>query len=182
MSGTGSISAAPAPLAALAPSAEPAALAMAGIYKSFGGVHALTDASFEVRSGEIHALLGENGAGKSTLVKIVAGAYQRDEGTMHWQGEPVEIRSFGDADRLGIHIIYQQLNVIDHLTVAENIALARERSRLAFIDLGEQRRRAAAALDRLGVALDVDAPAGGLRVAEKQLVEITGPCGASCAC
>ncbi len=67
-------------------------LSMAGIYKSFGGVHALTDASFEVRPGEIHALLGENGAGKSTLVKIVAGAHERDEGTIHWQGEPVEIR------------------------------------------------------------------------------------------
>ena len=147
-------------------------LAMEHIFKSFGGVHALTDASFEVRPGEIHALLGENGAGKSTLVKIVAGAYQRDEGTIRWRGEPAEIRSFGDAERFGIHIIYQQLNVLDHLTVAENIALARERSRLSFRDVGEERRRAAAALAALGVQLDVGAPAGGLRVAEKQLIEI----------
>ena len=145
---------------------------MTGIYKSFGGVHALTDASFDVRAGEIHALLGENGAGKSTLVKIVAGAHQCDAGTIEWGGEPVEVRSIGEADHLGIHVIYQQLNVLDDLSVAENVALGRERSRLTFLDVGEQRRRAAAALAKLGVKLDVDAPAGGLRVAEKQLVEI----------
>jgi ribose transport system ATP-binding protein len=147
-------------------------LALSGIFKSFGGVQALTDASFEIRAGEVHALLGENGAGKSTLVKIVGGAYQPDDGTIRWRGEPVEIRSFGDAERLGIHIIYQQLNVLDHLTVAENIALARERSRLLFVDVGEERRRAITALEALGVRLDVDAPTAGLRVAEKQLIEI----------
>jgi ribose transport system ATP-binding protein len=147
-------------------------LEMEHIYKTFGGVHALTDASFEVRPGEVHALLGENGAGKSTLVKIVAGVHERDEGSLRWQGEPVEIRSFDDAERLGIHVIYQQLNVLDHLTVAENLTLGRERIRLSFLDLGEQHSRAIAALAALGVEIDVDAPAGSLRVAEKQLVEI----------
>ena len=145
---------------------------MEHIYKSFGGVHALTDAAFSVLPGEVHALLGENGAGKSTLVKIVAGVYERDEGILRWQGEPVEIRSFADAERLGIHVIYQQLNVLDHLSVAENIALGRERIRASFIDLGEERRRAVDALAALGVEIDVEAPAGSLRVAEKQLVEI----------
>jgi ribose transport system ATP-binding protein len=147
-------------------------LAMEHIYKTFGGVHALTDASFEVRPGEVHALLGENGAGKSTLVKIVAGVHERDEGTVRWQGDPVEIRSFNDAERLGIHVIYQQLNVLDHLSVAENITLGRERIRMSFVDIGEERRRAASALAALGVEIDFDARAGNLRVAEKQLVEI----------
>ena len=154
------------------PEAVRPALSMEGIHKSFGGVHALTDASFEVRAGEVHALLGENGAGKSTLMKILAGAYEMDAGTIRWQGEQVEIHSFGDAERLGIHIVYQQLNLLDHLTVSENLALARERSKLTVVDVGEGRRRAEAALANLGVSLDVDAPAWSLRVAEKQLIEI----------
>jgi ribose transport system ATP-binding protein len=147
-------------------------LSMTGVSKSFGGVHALTEAAFEVRPGEVHAILGENGAGKSTLVKIIAGALRPDDGVIRWQGEPIEIQSFQDADRLGIHVIYQQANVLDHLTVAENIALARERSTLAFVDVGEERRRAKAALATLGVELDVEASASTLRVAEKQIVEI----------
>src|SRR4030042_612665 len=125
-------------------------LDMEGIYKSFGGVHALTNASFEVAAGEVHALLGENGAGKSTLVKIVAGAHQRDAGVIRGHGQPAEIRAFGDAERMGIRIIYQQLNILGHLTVAENLTLARERSRLTFVDGAEGRRRANAALATLG--------------------------------
>jgi ribose transport system ATP-binding protein len=151
---------------------DPPVLSLDGIHKSFGGVHALTDASYEIRSGEIHALLGENGAGKSTLVKIVAGAHQPDAGTIRWRGAPIEIRTFGDAERLGIRIIYQRLNVLDHLTVAENIALARERSSFGFVNVDEERRRAIAALHTLGVQLAPDALAGGLRLAEKQLIEI----------
>jgi ribose transport system ATP-binding protein len=147
-------------------------LAMSDISKDFGGVHALTDASFEVRAGEVHALLGENGAGKSTLVKIIAGALEPDRGTLQWGGDPVQIRSFKEADRLGIRIIYQHPNVLDHLTVAENIALGRERTHLTFIDAAEQRRRAEDALATLGVELPADALAGNLRVAEKQIIEI----------
>jgi ribose transport system ATP-binding protein len=155
-----------------APTATDELLTMRGIRKDFGGVRALEGAALEVRPGEVHALLGENGAGKSTLVKIVAGVLQRDGGDILWRGQPTEIRSFQDAERLGIHVIYQQLNVLDHLSVAENISLGRERLRLSFIDLAEQRTRAADALAALGVSLDVDTPAGSLRVAEKQLVEI----------
>ncbi len=147
-------------------------LAMEAIEKSFGGVHALTNASLTVAAGEVHAMLGENGAGKSTLVKILAGAYQRDAGVVRWHGEPVEIRTFGDANRMGIRIIYQQLNILGHLSVAENLTLARERSRFAWIDKGESRRRAMAALATLGVTLDLDARAATLRSAEKQLIEI----------
>jgi len=147
-------------------------LSVTGLDKSFGGVHALADASFEVRAGEVHALLGENGAGKSTLVKILAGALEPDAGSVAWLGEPIEIRNFRDAERLGIHVIYQQANVLDHLTVAENIALGRERSQFMFVDAGEERMRARQALATLGVTLGVDVPAGSLSAAEKQIVEI----------
>jgi ABC-type sugar transport system ATPase subunit len=147
-------------------------LVMEGMTKSFGGVRALRDGRIEVHPGEVHALLGENGAGKSTLVKIIAGAHQPDSGTIRWDGEEITIPSLADAARLGIRVIYQQLNVVPHLTVAQNLTLGQERARLGFIDLAETRRRAAAALGRLGVALDLDRQAGELRVAERQLIEI----------
>jgi ribose transport system ATP-binding protein len=152
--------------------ARTSVLVMSDISKSFGGVRALTDASFEVYEGEVHALLGENGAGKSTLVKIIAGALEPDHGVLQWQGEPIEIRGFREADRLGIRVIYQHPNVLDHLTVAENIALGREHSHLTFIDLAEQHRRAQEALAALGVQIPPEALAGTLRVAEKQIIEI----------
>jgi ribose transport system ATP-binding protein len=150
----------------------PELLSLSGIRKSFGGVHALVDASFVVQPGEIHALLGENGAGKSTLVKIIVGAQRRDAGTMSWRGSPVEVRDFADAERLGIRLIYQTLNIIDDLSVGRNLILGREKSRAGVIDLAEGRRRAAASLSELGIELDLDARAGSLRVAEKQLLEI----------
>ncbi len=152
--------------------AVPPTLRLENIRKSYGGVQALVDGSLEVRAGEVHVLLGENGAGKSTLVKIIGGAVQRDGGSIAWCGRDVEIRSFDDAERLGIHVIHQHLNVLDFLTVAENIALGRERTRLLVVDVGEARRRAETLLARLGVALDVDEPAENLRVAEKQSIEI----------
>jgi ribose transport system ATP-binding protein len=147
-------------------------LALTGVQKHYGGVQALADGTLEVRRGEIHALLGENGAGKSTLVKIIAGAVGRDAGTILWGGREVEIRTMADAERLGIHVIHQHLNVLDYLSVAENIALGRERSRLFMVDFAEARRRAVELLARLGVRLDVDAPAENLRIAEKQVIEI----------
>jgi ABC-type sugar transport system ATPase subunit len=153
-------------------SAAPELLSLSGISKSFGGIDALVDASFEVRPGEVHALLGENGAGKSTLVKILVGAHRRDAGVVRWHGDPVEIRSFADAERLGIRLIYQKLNVIDNLTVARNLILGREKSMAGVIDLAEGRRRAASCLAALGIELDLEAQAGSLRVAEKQLLEI----------
>jgi ribose transport system ATP-binding protein len=143
-----------------------------GVAKSFGGVKAVRHADLDVRPGEIHALLGENGAGKSTLVKILAGAHQRDQGQILWQGHPIEIETLGAADALGIRIIYQHLNVLDHLTVAENLALGREPRRFGLLRRGEIRRRAEQALAALGVELDVHRPGSALRVAEKQLIEI----------
>ena len=94
-------------------------LAMEGMAKSFGGVHALNDGWFEVRAGEVHALLGENGAGKSNLVKIIAGAHQADAGTVRWDGKPTTIGSLAEAAGLGVRVIHQQLNVIRHLTVEQ---------------------------------------------------------------
>jgi ABC-type sugar transport system ATPase subunit len=99
---------------------------MTGISKSFPGVHALDEASFELRAGEVHALVGENGAGKSTLMKILAGIYHRDAGTIKFKGGEVEIPSPRAAQDLGISIIHQELNLMGHLTVAQNIFIGRE--------------------------------------------------------
>ena len=96
-------------------------LEMNGIGKTFPGVKALEGVNLTVREGQVHALLGENGAGKSTLIKILSGAYSKDEGQILWEGEPVEIKSPQDAQRLGISTIYQEFNLAPHLTVAENI-------------------------------------------------------------
>jgi ribose transport system ATP-binding protein len=145
---------------------------MEHIAKSFGGVHALRGASFRVMPGEIHALLGENGAGKSTLVKILAGVHPRDAGAIRWEGQELGELTLGDARHRGVRVIYQQLSTIAHLSVAQNLMLGRERHRYGVLDVGAERRAATAALARLGVRLDLRRPAGTLRVAERQLIEI----------
>jgi len=147
-------------------------LSLEDVSKSYGGVHALRGVKFDVRPGEIHALLGENGAGKSTLIKIIAGAVAGDSGEIRWHGEPIEIRTVADSMRLGIRVIFQQLNVIPHLTVAENLTLGREESTFGLLRSSTNRRHAKTALERLGLTLELDQPASTLRVAEKQLIEI----------
>jgi ribose transport system ATP-binding protein len=151
---------------------QPALLEMRAIEKSFGGVHALAGVDFSVRPGEIHALLGENGAGKSTLVKILAGVHARDDGTVAWEGRDLDSLGLSLSRDLGIRIIYQQLSTVPHLTVGQNLVLGRERHHYGYSDVAAERRAAAAALGRLGVAMDLDRPAGTLRVAERQLIEI----------
>src|SRR6476469_5159994 len=99
---------------------------MDGIQKSFPGVQALSDGHFELRSGEVHALCGENGAGKSTLMKLLAGIYGKDAGTILYKGQEVEIPSPRAAQQLGISIVHQELNLMPHLTVAQNIFIGRE--------------------------------------------------------
>src|SRR6266576_3886053 len=99
---------------------------MRGISKDFPGVHALADCQFDLYPGEVHALVGENGAGKSTLMKILAGVYRRDAGTVNFKGLPVDIASTGAAQRLGISMVHQELNLAPHLTLAQNIFLGRE--------------------------------------------------------
>ena len=101
-------------------------LEMRGIVKKFPGVLALDHVNLTVKKGEVHALLGENGAGKSTLMKILSGAYQKDEGEIYFDGEKVEINSSHDAQRLCISTIYQELNLTEQLTVAENIFMGRQ--------------------------------------------------------
>jgi ribose transport system ATP-binding protein len=147
-------------------------LAMHGIAKSYDGVRALRGAELEVRRGEVHALLGENGAGKSTLMKILVGAVQRDEGTIELDGAPIEIRDRQDAYAAGIAVVFQHPELVDELSIAENVSLGRERSRLGVVDRRAARERTRRALRRLGVELSPERAAAGLRAGERQLVEI----------
>ena len=147
---------------------------MEGISKDFPGVHALADCRFELRSGEVHALVGENGAGKSTLMKILAGVYRRDAGQIRVKGEPVEIDSPRVAQNLGISIIHQELNLMPHLTVAQNIFIGREpRANPSFIlDESELNAQARALFETMHMALDPRVKVGRLAVAQQQMVEI----------
>jgi ribose transport system ATP-binding protein len=147
-------------------------LEMKGIGKSFPGVKALQGVSLTVREGEVLALLGENGAGKSTLIKILSGAYTRDEGEILFEGRPVSIRSPEDAQALGISTIYQEFNLARDLTVAENIFLGHLPVKRLRVDWETARKRSREILDRLGATFTVDTIVSRLSVAEQQLVEI----------
>ena len=146
---------------------------MRNITKTFGGTHALRDVSLRCRRGTVHALLGENGAGKSTLIKILSGAYQADGGTIAFAGGSYDHLTTRQALALGIRIIYQELNLLPYMTVAENIFLGDEpRTAVRLIDTGAMRRQAGALLQQLGVAIAPDTPVGELTVAGQQMVEI----------
>ena len=149
-------------------------LRLSGIRKSFGGVHALKGVDFELRRGEIHALLGENGAGKSTLIKILTGVYRPDGGEILLKGQSVTINGPIDARSKGIAAIYQELSLIDSLTVAENIFLGNEPT---ATPLGYCKRRqlyadADAFLERFGIRIDSHAVVGTLGMGQKRIVEI----------
>jgi ribose transport system ATP-binding protein len=143
------------------------------ISKRFGGIAALSHVQFELRRGEIHALMGENGAGKSTLMKILSGVYSDYEGEIRLDGKAVSFANVRQAESAGIAIIHQELNLVSELTVAQNMFLGRE-PRLAGIVIDGRAGRIAARrlLERLGIDLDPDARIGSLRVGEQQLVEI----------
>jgi ABC-type sugar transport system ATPase subunit len=145
---------------------------MVAITKSFPGVRALDGVSLEVLGGEVHALVGENGAGKSTLMKILAGAYIADSGTIEIDGKPVTIDGPRAAERLGIGMIYQEFNLVPDLGVIENIVLGIEPTRGVFLDTKAATSRATAVLAELGITLPLDRPARRLSVAEQQLTEI----------
>ena len=145
---------------------------MRGISKSYPGVQALDRVDFDVRLGEVHALVGENGAGKSTLVKVLAGAVRADAGQLLVEGKPVTIVSPRQAEALGIAVIYQEFNLVPYLSVAENIVLGREPVRGLAIDWKALRSRAADVLARLGVELPLTMEVRRLSVAQQQMVEI----------
>ena len=150
-------------------------LRMENISKHFAGVQALSNVDFEVNTGEILGFVGENGAGKSTLVKILSGVYSRDQGAIYWRGQPVEIHSPHQAQALGITTIYQELALVPHLSVAENIFLNRERRRVrgtGLVDFGLQEREAQAIMKDLGVELPGNKKVKELTVAAQQMVEI----------
>ncbi len=144
-----------------------------GITKSFPGVRALDGVSLQVRRGRLLALLGENGAGKSTLMNILAGVFPPDAGTIHVNGRAVTFSNPRAAQAAGIGIVFQELNLIPHLSVAENIFLGREpRTRLGFIDYRRLNADAAALLKRLDLRVAPEALVAELRVGQQQLVEI----------
>ena len=133
------------------PTAErPSVLTMTGITKSFPGVRALDGVDLEVAPGEVHCLLGQNGAGKSTLIKVLAGAHQPDEGEITWQGERVTLTSPSAATAKGIATIYQELDLVTHLSVAENVHLGHERATAGFVRAREAERETRELLARLG--------------------------------
>lgn len=148
-------------------------IAMRGIVKRYPGVTALHGVDFVVEPGEVMALVGENGAGKSTLLKILAGAEHADDGSIEVRGEPTAVESPRDAQRLGISVIYQELNLAEHLSVAENIFVGREpRTRWGTVDFAEMARRSRELLVKLGVSASPRTVVGRLNVARRQMVEI----------
>ncbi|MCX6950603.1 MAG: sugar ABC transporter ATP-binding protein [Verrucomicrobia bacterium] len=147
-------------------------LALRGITKRFLGVTALDGVDFTVRRGEVHALHGENGAGTSTLNKDLTGVHTHDAGTMSFAGEPICPTSPKDAERTGISTVYQEVNLIPALSVAENIALGRQPGKFGFVNWRSVRRHAREALARLEIECDVDAELGTLSVAMQQMVAI----------
>lgn len=147
-------------------------LRLQGIYKYFPGVTALADVEMSVRKGEVHALIGANGAGKSTLIKILAGAYRMDGGSIWYDGNEVCINTPKQAKDLGIAIIYQELNLMKTLTVAENIYIGRQPKRDGFISWPTMYAQARRLLDQLGIQLDVRQQVGRLSIAQQQMVEI----------
>ena len=148
-------------------------LTMRGITKSFAGVPALRGVDLDVLPGEVHCVLGQNGAGKSTLIKILSGAYQPDGGEIIWQGQPATIPSPTAALDLGIATMYQELDVVDGLTIAENIYLGHERSTGGVLHTAAANRSARELLSRLGHGdLNPSREVGTLSAANKQIVSM----------
>ena len=147
---------------------------MRKIDKRFTGVHALRQVDFDLEESEIHALVGENGAGKSTLMKVLIGINPRDSGEIRYLGHPFNPRDPRHALAMGIGIIHQELNMMDHLTVAENIFIAREATRFngIFLDKREQIRRTEELFKHLKMNIDPNEPLGRLSVGRQQMVEI----------
>lgn len=145
-------------------------LEMRNIDKRFPGVHALKKVNFSVEKGEIHALMGENGAGKSTLIKILTGIYEKDEGAIFLEGREISPSSSLEAQRAGISTIYQEINLVPNLTVAENIFLGRQPQKRGGIDWEAMEKAADQLVESLGVKIDVKSLAGKLSMPMQQMV------------
>jgi galactofuranose transport system ATP-binding protein len=145
---------------------------MKGIYKSFPGVQALENVDFTLKSGEIHALIGENGAGKSTLIKVLTGVDQPDSGTITVNQKTISIRSPQHAQTLGISTVYQEVNLCPQLTIAENILIGREPMKWGTIDWKKMNARARQILQRLDINIDVTLTLGSCSVAIQQMAAI----------
>lgn len=159
--------------ASLVTAQESVVLKLAGIVKTFPGVRALDGVELEVRAGEVHCLLGQNGAGKSTLIKVLAGVHRADSGKTVWLGQEISFSSPQAATKAGIATIYQELDLVDDLTVAENVFLGHEPSASGFVRRAQMRRGAQAVLGQLGHGdIPVRRPVGRLPAAAKQIVSM----------
>ncbi len=147
-------------------------LKMQGIQKYFSGVHALKGVDFELKAGEVHALMGENGAGKSTLIKVLCGIHKSDGGTISYFGEEVSFHNIAESQAAGISVIHQELNMMNHLTVAQNMFIGREFMKAAFISDREMEEQAQHLFDKMGVQIDPSVKLGDLTVGKQQMVEI----------
>ena len=148
-------------------------LKMQGIQKHFSGVHALKGVDFELKAGEVHALMGENGAGKSTLIKVLCGIHKSDGGTIEYLGKEVSYNNIGESQDAGISVIHQELNMMNHLTVAQNMFIGREFMKRGLIDDKAMEEEAQRQFDKMGVKIDPSAKLGDLTVGKQQMVEIT---------
>ena len=146
---------------------------MKKITKTFPGVKALSEVDFDLKEGEVHALLGENGAGKSTLIKVLGGIYHADGGSIEINDKEVKINSVQDAEANGIAIIHQELVLVPYMSVAENIFLGRELGAGISVNLKAQEKEAQEVLDRLGMDIDARSLIKDLPIAKQQMVEIT---------
>lgn len=147
-------------------------LEMRQVVKAFPGVLALDHVDFTLEQGEVHALLGENGAGKSTLIKVLTGVYRRDSGSTKLAGVSINPRNPLAAQRLGISTVYQEVNLIPELSVAENLSIGREVRKYGLIQWGQARRRAIEVLQRLDIDLDVTLPVRRYSIAIQQMIAI----------
>ncbi|HBH69733.1 MAG TPA: sugar ABC transporter ATP-binding protein [Erwinia persicina] len=150
----------------------PALLTISNVSKSFPGVRALDNVSFDLRAGEIMALLGENGAGKSTLIKVLTGVYQRDGGTLMLGGQNIHPRNTAEAQQLGIGTVYQEVNLLPNMSVADNLFIGREPKRFGLIDRKTLNKRAVKLLADYGFEMDVTRPLGQYSVAMQQIIAI----------
>ncbi|MBQ6776566.1 MAG: sugar ABC transporter ATP-binding protein [Synergistaceae bacterium] len=147
-------------------------LQMKNIHKKFPGVYALRDVNFELKAGEVHALLGENGAGKSTLIKVLAGIYIPEEGEVIVKGNSHIMQNVADSQAHGISVIHQELCLVPYLSIAENIFLGRERNVMGFIKRDTEAAEARELLKGLGLDFDPNTLVGELSIAQQQMVEI----------